>query len=551
MATANRPAPKSRGGVSSRASSKKEKRPPQDCPDFTREEVKNLEPLRTRCRDLLGSDTVSGTDMMHAKSLTYLPIWPGEDSETYKIRSTLTELYGGYERCVVASRGLVFAKPPELSKDADPQIVEMWDNVDGMKTPARVFLKDSFTDGFDGIAGIRTDFPKIEPGVRLDIDEFRRRKLRPRWIRITADQIVNWKVATIENEPTFTMMVLREEVEENSGEFGLECVEQYRAYHLALVAIEGSEQLRRQITYKIWRKRVVNDVVEWYIHDDGEIRGPTHIPIDLGYFAPSPDPVVAKPPLASLADLNLGHYRVSADRRWLMSIVHAPTLAIEKYSKPKNPDGTEAPESPITLGPSAVLKLSGEATAKWLQADPNGLDSSKQEKDDLVAQMAAMSIAFMAQERRAQETATAHRINALATNASLAIMATGLEDMANAALVTSCEYLGIATPPKVKINTEYDEDVLDAPTILALNQLEKDANLTKGTLLLILQRSKVIPIDVDLVKEEREALAEAAARQMIAEDIASGGDPLTPPVSKRGRKKKLAAKSGETDVIAA
>lgn len=542
MATATRPAPNSRGGSRTAGASKKPKqRDVNDSPDFTRDEVKALTPLRARCRDLLGTETASGTDVMHAKASTYLPQWAGEDGDTYKIRSTLTELYGSYERCVVACRGLVFAKPPALADEADPTIKAHWENIDGMQTHARVFLKDVFTDGFDGLVGIRVDFPKVEPGVTLDADQFARLNLRPRWIKVSSDQIVNWRVATIDGEPTFTLMVIREEAEEDAGEFGLSCAEQYRVYRLAMVANADGLTLRRAITFQIWRKRDVEGVVDWYIHEDGEVRGPRRIPVAIGYMSPASSPMVAKPPLASLADLNLGHYRVSADRRWLSAICHAPTFVIEKYTKPRNPDGTEAPEAPIMLGPSAVLKLYGDAIAKWLQADPSALDSSKEEKDDLVAQMAAMSIAFMSQERRSQETATAHRINALSQNASLAVMAEGLRDLIEYALVIHCEFMAIANPPRVSVNTEYDEDVLDAPTILALNQLEKDANLTKGTMLLILQRGKTIPADVDLKKEEEQVLADAAARQLIAEDIANANvppEPVPAPKKRPAKKKK-------------
>lgn len=551
MATASVPAPKSRGGARTSARVKAAERKPADCPDFTRPEVEALGILRARCRDLVGSDTASATDMMHHKSTVYLPKWEGEDDETYRLRSTLTELYGGLERCVVASRGLIMAKPPVLADNADPRLLEHWENIDGMGTHARVYLNDVLFDGLvDAIVANRIDFPVVAQ-TGLSIDDVARAKLRPRWIKVNADQIINWKVAMIDNEPTYTMLVLHEGVDEDDGLFGSTSVEQYRVMRLALVPVSDTAlALRRQITFQIWRKRIVDDVVEWFVSEEGEIRGTRIIPVAIGYLNTASGPLVAKPPLAALADLNLGHYRVSADRRWLMSIVHAPTPVIEGWVPPRNPDGTSAPEEEMKMGPSRAMKLQGTAKFRWEQADPGGLTSSKEEKEDLLSQMAAMSIAFMSHEKRSQETATAHRINAMSQNASLAIAAAGMKDLIAASLAIHCQFMGIQTPPDVTLNTVYDEGVLDAQTIVALNALEKDANLTKGTLLSILQRGKVIPEDVDLEDEENLLVAEASARQQLQADILAasatnangntGDKTPAPPATRPARKKKRA-----------
>ncbi|MGH9884379.1 MAG: DUF4055 domain-containing protein [bacterium] len=351
-------------------------------------------------------------------------------------------------------------------------------------------------------------------------------------------------MAKIGGKMVFTLVVIHEEVDEDVGEFGIACVDQYRA--ITRTVVPGNDEIaaRVAITWKIWRKRTEGDKEIWFVYDEGEYTGMSRIPLATGYLGRKFAPMVAEPPLNALAELNIGHYRVSADRRWLMSIVHAPTFTLEGWTNPPPTSGMlpgqanmgAAPE--MKLGPAAVLRLPVGCTAKWTQAEPDGLDSSKEEKDDLMAQMASMSIAFLSQERKSQETARAHEINATSQNATLATAARGLKDLFDEGMEIHCGYLGIPaeSAPTLTINTTYDDEKLDAPTITALNGLAKDANLTRQTLLLILQRGKIVPEDVDVEEEaatldekertNNDAMAKAAQRAhaLIASASAPPGD---------------------------
>lgn len=507
-------------------------RTPENSPDFTRSEVTDFEAQRKRCRDLF-----AGTDAMHENASTYLPAWPGEDTDTYRVRSTITELYNGFGRCVVASEGLVFAKPPQLEDGANAEIVGHWDDIDGMGTAARVFLRDLFRQGLmDGLPAILVDYPKVENSDRVSEADRQEKNLRPRWIPITTDQIRNWRIGKINNRIELTLVAIQECVDEDAGEFGVAQVEQMRVLRLGLVFDENGVRAVPQVSFKVWRKEETKTsdgvVIVWKVHEEGLIKPVTSIPLAVGYIGVRQGPMVATPPLLDLADLNLGHYRVSADRRWLMSICHAPTPVIEKYTDPVNPDGTPRPEEPMKLGPSSSLKLRGDATFSWKQADPEALTSSKEEKDDLIAQMASMSMAFLSQERKAQETATAHRINAQSQNATLGSAAIALEDMINQALGFHAQFMGVTPAPRVKVNVTYDESALDPSTISALNQLAAANNLTRKTLLIILQRGNVIPDDVNIEQEELELLTLAIeADERAREQRETEDNPPPPPSS--------------------
>lgn len=492
-------------------------------PDFTRPEVGLFKRARKRCRDLM-----CGTDAIHEAGHEYLPKWAGEDDDSYKIRATLTEVYGAFPRCVTAARGLVGAKPPQLPPDAPEAMQEHWKDIDGQGTHGEVFAMRVFEEGLvEGPAFLLIDHPsKGKPGMRLD--EYQRLGMRPYWLPVSTDQIVNWRTMKIGGQTVLGMVTIHEEVEEDSGDFGVDCVQQYRTIRRGVVAGTDTVAAREAITFTIWRKRTEGNKEVWFVFDEGEYVGPKRIPLATGYLGRKVTMMVAEPPLSALAELNIGHYRVSSDRRYLMSIVHAPTFVLEGWTEPMASSdmppgqGQTGSSAEINLGPNAVLKTPPGCIAKWVQAAPNGLDSSKAEKDDLVAQMASMSIAFLAQQRKAAETATAHRINSIAQNATLATGARGLKDLLDDAAEIHGQYLGLDVAVEFTVNTVYDEETLDAQTIAALGQLAKDLNITRGTLLLILQRGNVIPDDIDLEEEaaaldgmardQQTALADATAR---------------------------------------
>lgn len=503
-------------------------------PDFTRPDVGVYARARKR-----GQDLMAGTDAIHAAGEKYLPKWANEDHDLYHVRSTLTEVYGAFQRCVSAARGLVGAKPPTLPDSAPEQLKQHWTDITGDGTHGEVFAMRVFEEGIvDGVVALLVDYPSYDESVAT-LEDHQKKGLRPYWVLVCSDQIINWRWTKVGGKAVLSMVTIHEEVDEDVGEFGVVCVSQYRTIRLERVD-GGNGTLANAITWQIRRKRVEGNKEVWYVSDEGQYRGPSRIPLAIGYLGRRTAPFVADPPLAALSELNIGHYRVSSDRRYLMSIVHAPTFVLEGWTDPvqssENPlQQNSGVSSEISLGPNSVLKTPPDCVAKWVQADPNGLDSSKAEKDDLVAQMGSMSIAFLAQERKAQETATAHRINSIAQNATLATAARGLKDLLDDALEIHGEYLAVTEPVEATVNTTYDEDALDAPTITALNQMAADNNITRRTLLTILQRGNIIPDDIDLDDEVDEldaqhrdangAIADGAARaHLLIAGAAKGGN---------------------------
>lgn len=465
-----------------------------DLPSYLRPEVAALSKSRERSRTL-----VAGTDAVHAARESFLPRWSDEDPERYTQRATLTEVYGGYARALEASTGLVFATPPTFELPAKLAVLEQ--DADGMGTNLVALSRRLFADALaGGLAGVLVDFPRVAEVGAVSIASAQRDGLRPYFVPISADQICNWRTETIRNRVVLTQLTIAEVSAVDDGAFGIDEETQYRVYR----------RTDTGVTVGVW---AVRDQKAVLLVDAAVVVGPTEIPFAPIYGSIPQAMLVAKPPLDHLATLNVGHYRVSADHRWLSHLCHAPTFTLEGWIDPPIVPGTPAQKSAFKLGPNSVVKTPPGCTAKWLQADPNALESSEKTMTRLQDQMAVLGMAFLARDKQRSETATGRRLDAAAEYATLATAAQALEEGLTLALTFAAQFASTTEPASVTVTTTYDESRLDAQTITALSGLAKDGQITVETLLRELQRGRVLTASVDPEQESLDAATSAAARE--------------------------------------
>ncbi len=454
---------------------------PENSPDYVREEVKALAPARARSRTL-----AAGTDAVHAAGTALLPQWPGEDNDVYATRATLTETFDAYGRTVEAAVGLLFGADPTI-EGVPAALQPVLDDADGHGTDLTEFARAiTHHATLDGIAGVLVDYPTVaEPG-RLSLRDVQERGLRPYCVAYRADQIINWRTARVGARTVFTLLVLREAEEVAVGDYGVTSEPRYRVFRRepngVTVAVYAIDQ------DAVGRKTVRE------LQPPLPIVGPTEIPFAIAYSRPKLATLMQGPPLDRLAWLNLGHYRVSADHRYLMGICHAPTLAIEG----SDPEDT----TPIALGVNRVLRLSGVQKAMWLQADPDALSAAEKTMERQQAQMGALGMAFLARDRSARtETATGRALDAAADQATLGTLADGVAACLVQALTFAAAYMNEAAAPVVTIRPDYDASRLDAQTIAALNAVAVANNLSLETFLTVLKGGNVLPDGLNVEEE--------------------------------------------------
>jgi hypothetical protein len=449
--------------------------PAHDRPDYKRPEYTDAESSRALCRDLN-----CGTRALHERADVYLPRWSEEDANDYKIRSSLTEVFRAFARTVQAAVGMILATPPRIGDGTAKELAADWEDIDGRGTHGEVFAKRVLEDAMvDGFSAILVDYPPVPADEAFTLADEQALGLRPFWVHVTREQIISWTVEVPDwsliialhrermarpellrafaRQAILRQVVLWEPTDVRAGAYGTKKADRYRVLTLGTGGVQ----------FIVWEKRKTDHGEAFVMIDQGTMTGAGRkplpaIPLALCYAGNEEAPFVCDPPLLALAELNIGHYRVSADRRYLMRLCHAPTLAIIGAEMPgAEDDESEAPPRQYKVGPNHVLMLPKGGDAKWVAAPGDALQSSKEEKDDLVKQMAALGMSFLAKDQRGKsETALGRKLDDAAENATHATAARGLQDALEQAFQFHAAFRGVE-PAEVVVNTSYASPQVD------------------------------------------------------------------------------------------
>lgn len=420
-----------------------------------------------RCRDVY-----QGNDAIRAATTEYLPQFAGESDSLYEARSTISALFNGYARTVLASVGLLVEPEPVLGDDMPEQLVAMWENVDGAGMHGAVFTRKLATSGMvDGFAGILVEYPRpndpnidrsrasaeasiaLDNGGELNAGDQAALGLRPYFILVKADEVLPI-YETVNGKRTLVMLIWRHGVTVRKDRFGLQTVARYNVYEL----VEG------KVMYERWSEASKGGTP---ILDEGptEMRGLSGIPWSPFPAGDQLGEHEYKPTLLDLADMNLTHHRIATGRLSLVEQGCVPTLVrigAEPIDDEKHPlvvAGLAAVGDypPIFVGPGNTAEapfMQGVSTPLYYIAPPSDvLQPAKEALEDCKAEMGAMGAAFLAPQP-VQETAAAKRMDAAAESASISSVARALKDCLEAAFGFAGQY--IKQPAgSVTTNTEF------------------------------------------------------------------------------------------------
>lgn len=446
---------------------------PASRPDFERPEYKAGKTSRQLCYDLM-----EGSEAIRAGGVKYLPKWPKEKQKFYDIRAAISQVARYYQRTVQAAVGMICSQPPSIDEEAPQIIRDDWEDIDGRGTHGEVFARERTEDMINGgFCGILVDAPPIPEGLDLNLADEQDLGLRPFWVAVTADQIKSWivqvpdwrdliaryaagalsadEVKAYAKQVITKQVVIHEPTEVEDGEFGVKMADRYRILRLTPEGVTWEVQEKRtsekgEITFvPIGNGRMLMAKKKPF----------REIPLAVGFAIKSRGPFDARPPFLALAELNLDHYQVSADRRYLMRLCHAPTMYAFGLQVATDEEGNKVE---LEVGPNSLITSeNAEAKIGYAAAPADVLTSSKEEKEDLVRQMATLGMSFLGKDRSMQtETATARALDDAAENASHSTVARGLQDLLEQAGKFHAAYRGTEAP-SFKVNTTYAAPTVD------------------------------------------------------------------------------------------
>jgi len=355
-----------------------------------------------RCRDCF-----DGSDAVKEQGTKYLP---EIDERAYKNYLLRAEFYNATARTVMGLLGCVFRTRPTVR--FPDQLLPDLDDVTLTAKPLEALALQGFQEtlllGRWGVQVEMTDVPP--PGMTTP---------RPYWVPRRAEDIVSWKTVVMGGQERLARVVFLEQVQEPDPDDPWVDAAVHQCRVLELVGAETGDPI-----YTIQRYREARDARGSVKQGAWEPQGEPFVPLRRGkplrfipfqFFGPSAlGSEIQKPPLLDLVDVNLSHYRTSADHEHGAHMTSLPTPWVS---------GVEVGESlPIGSSTAWVLPEPG-SRAGMLEYTGDGLGSLERLMAAKQERMAALGARIIEPQKRAAETAEALRIRSAAEYSVLSTLA--------------------------------------------------------------------------------------------------------------------------------
>lgn len=341
--------------------------------------------------------------------------------------------------------GALMRKDPTI--DLPPMIEYLRENMDGsgigMIQHARTLIDCVLRNGR---VGLFVDMP-ITKGIPSKADIVSGKSV-PRIYRREAVSIINWRTGSDGALQRNELIVMEEFYDKSSNIFGHDVARQYRVL-----------KLDEDGYYVQELHRPADGTIEVYDNIRANGQRLTYIPfVFIG--SEENDSECDTAPLYDLSEVNIAHYRNSADNEESSFLVGQPTLVIAPSAqfgsaeqwRDANPQG-------VSLGSRTGINVGDGGSANLLQASENNLAKQNMlDKEDQALKIGADLIA-----PSNQQTAEAARIQKGADTSTLATIGKNVSDGMCKALVMAGEFLGIKdTQITFSINEEFFLEVLTA-----------------------------------------------------------------------------------------
>jgi hypothetical protein len=471
-----------------------------DTATFTSPFYAEMAPRWALCRDVN-----LGTEAIRREGANYLLQTPGETDEEFAIRVERTEIFPAFKETVKGLTGMVFRKDPQLQEDVPAKLRLMWENIDGAGTHGAVFARRVFADAMTtGHAGILVDMPvvaEIGAGAQLSIAEESARGIRPYFVHVTAEQIVNWHTEIIGGRVVLTLLVLREVTTEPSGLFATITVTRFRAFR--------RDKITGVVTFSIWTWG--GDESDPELESEGVLKNCRAIPFALVYTGDRLAVLRSLPPLLDLAYTNIAHAQVLSDRRTSIHMSSVPLLVFKGRSRPMPDPNNPAAEEEQIIGPNTGIDVDKDGDVKYVEHAGHALGEAREELRDIEKRMSSQGLAMLQADTRAAETAEAKRIDKAQQDASLSSAARSMQDCIEESLAFAAEFIGEKTGGSCEIDREFESTVMDAPRIAAISAMQIAGQISLRTMWTMLQTGGVLPEELDPELEMARILSEGAS----------------------------------------
>lgn len=349
--------------------------------------------------------------------------------------------YNFTKRTLSGMVGSVMRKPAEI--ELADKLEYLLDNCDGaglsIEQQAQYLLKECDSIGR---AGLLVDAPSTAAATMAEQNEG---ILNPRILLYSAENIINWHTRSKGSAKIIDMVVLRETYE-------------YPSENNEFCWLRGERFRVLEIVDGVYRQRVFTYNAYGELFDDEQIIEPKVNNKSLNYIpfvfvgADNNDERIDTPPLDTLSDVNIGHYRNSADVEESGFICSQPTLMIYPGQNMSPQQFQEANKDGIRIGSRTGHNLGYGGNAELLQAQESNLSLKLMEQKEEQAVKIGAQLITPTQ----QITAESARLQRGADTSIMATIAVNVSDAYTKAINWCGEFFGDnSNDNELKLNMEF------------------------------------------------------------------------------------------------
>jgi hypothetical protein len=437
-----------------------------------------------------------GQDEIHEYGVKYLPRLSGQTDTEYYAYKQRALYYNATARTVDGLTGMLFMRPETITAPAamDSIIADVTMGGLSLHQFAEMVSEEVITIGR---CGVLVDYPPIVNAVTLA--QAQAQGARPYATMYDAESIINWKTGRINNVEQLTLVVLEEENEIPVDEFESKCEPQWRVLDL----VNGA--YRQRVFRKDKRGEFIL-VEEIFPQINGRVIN--KIPFEF-FGVRDNSPCVDKPPLLDLVDVNLSHYRTTADYEHGLHFTGLPTPVVTGYY-------SDDKSASLRIGSgTAWLLPDPQSKAFYLEFTGQGLGELREALRSKEAMMATLGARILAPEKRAAEAAQTANIHRSSENSVLASIAQSISVGLTHIMEWLRDWSNITGDVKVELNRDFIPNSMTAQDLDVLVKSWQAGAISANVLFENLVSADIISQDTSFDDEQERIKINPAGGGML------------------------------------
>lgn len=456
-------------------------------------------------------DCIDGAPAVKKRRTTYLP-QPDPTNETEENRQryedylTRAVFYNVTGRTLEGFVGQVFIREPVVNLPNSLDVVQADANGEGVPLNQQAKSATGYVIA-KGRAGLFSDYPATSG--EITVEEQQQGNINPTITLYQPEYIINWRTKTIGSKVYLSLVVLKEEYVCEDDGFETKTAWQYRVLRL------NDDNV---YTVEIWRST----------SDAGfaPIEGGEVIPTDSAGNAfneipftfigsKNNDSEIDNPPLYDISELNIAHYRNSADYEESSYVVGQPT----PYASGLTQQWVdEVMGGQLKMGSLGGVMLPENGEAGLIQAEPNQMPKEGMEHKE--RQMVALG-AKLVEQQSVQRTATEAKMENASETSVLSSIASNVSAAYQKALTWCAQFVGAGDNIEYVLNNDFDTNHMSSQEIAQVISSWVDGAITFEEMRNRLTKAGLATLDL----EDAEAkLEEEKQKRLAAQNQNTGQD---------------------------